>query len=203
RAAKEESDSIAKANDDDIGEALNTLADLDLSGLTLSDFCTNAVDVVLGVVQDDEWVEQYAEPGVIGGVLANSGLDDLIKEHRTGTVEEQDLVDLMTLESNPILYKAKFFELHAKMVSNLEQLRIDFADPAKIKAMLRDLLKIGGFEGEQIDQVMEVIDNPEILAAQIKALLNDPFVNHELTRAAESLSNAASVLEDADLDEDE
>ena len=28
---------------------------------------------------------------------------------------------------------------------------------------------------------MEVIDNPEILAAQIKALLNDPFVNHEVS----------------------
>lgn len=188
---------------DDVAQALAALADADLTKLSLSELCTSLIDVVIETVQDEEWLGQFAEPGVLGGLFATSGLGAVLGEDGVASVEKDDLLELISLEGSPILYKTKFYELAEKTVGKLVKLRMEVSDPATLRAMLKDVLTTAGLDREQIKQVMEIVEHPEMLAAQINALLSDPTVVQELTKAAETLFNAASVFEDSDLDSDE
>eukprot|EP00904_Undaria_pinnatifida_P005449 jgi/Undpi1/2033/HiC_scaffold_12.g05419.m1 len=204
---------------DDIEQALAALADADLSKLSLSELCTSLIDVVIETIQDEEWLGQFAEPGVIERLLASFGLYAMLGDESMVPVEKNDILELISLEGSPILYKTKFYELAEKTIGKLVKLRMEVSDPATLRAMLKDMLTTIGLDREQLNQVMEIIEHPEMLSNLINALLGDPTVVPELTKAAETLFNAAgktlfdaasktlfnaaSVFEDSDLDSDE
>lgn len=183
------------------GQALGMLKDIDMSKLSLSEICTYLIDVAIDILQDSETMEPFAEPGVIRELLDNAGLEAMLEDDTLASAERDDLVTLLALENNAVLYRTKFAQLLDKAVGKLISLRLDVVQPAKLRSMLRDLLKSAGFEREQINQTMELLENPQMLASQLEVLLNDPAVTAEITKAMDMFTQTQDLLGDAEIDE--
>eukprot|EP00752_Nemacystus_decipiens_P013873 g12318.t1 len=201
KAAGQDNGNMGGGMADEVESVLAALADADLSSLSLSELCTSAIDVLLEIIKDEEWIGQFAEPGVIGELTQNAGMSAVLGDDSFSSPEKTDLLELLSLENSPILYKTKFRELADKMIGKLVSLRMDVSNPTKLRAMIKDLLLTAGLDDATIAQVMEVAEHPEILAAQIKGLVSDPAVKQQLTAALDGFMSGVEAAAEFDTDE--
>ncbi|CAM9288680.1 unnamed protein product [Ectocarpus sp. 6 AP-2014] len=188
---------------DEVGSILAQVADMDLSQLSLSELGTNVIDMFLETIKDEQFISQFAEPGVVGELAQNSGLSALLGEDGMASVEKDDLLALLALEDSPILYKTKFYEIVDKFIGKTVAFRMDVANPVKLRRLVLETLQAAGLDQPMITQIMEVVEHPEIMAQQIKAMASDPTVIEQAKAAAEGFMTGMEVGNDMDYDDDE
>eukprot|EP00903_Cladosiphon_okamuranus_P017838 g16416.t1 len=201
KAAGQDNGNMGSGMADEVESVLAALADADLSSLSLSELCTSAIDAVLEVVKDEEWIGQFAEPGAIAELAKNSGMGPMLRDDSIYSPEKQDILELLALEDSPVLYKTKFYEVSEKYIGKLVSLRMDVADPVKLRTMIKEMLLAAGLDEATTAQAMEIAEHPEILAAQIKSIVSDPAVKQQLTDALDGFMAAADAASDIDTDE--
>ncbi|CAM9761136.1 unnamed protein product [Ectocarpus fasciculatus] len=188
---------------DEVGSILANIADMDLSQLSLSELGTNLIDALLETIKDEQFISHFAEPGVMADLAQNSGLSAMLGDEGMASVERDDLLALLALEDSPILYKTKFYEIVDKFIGKMVAFRMDVADPVKLRRLVMETLQAVGLDQPTIAQIMDVVEHPEIMAQQIKAMASDPTVIQQAKAAAESWMTGMEQVNDMDLDDEE
>ncbi|CAN0162655.1 unnamed protein product [Pylaiella littoralis] len=186
---------------DQIGSFLSSLETVDLSQFSLGELCTSMIDMALEVVKDEQFVGQFAEPGVIGEMALAPSAAAFLTDDSVESPMKDAILELLSLESSPVLYKTKVYEMAEQAAAFLVSLRMDVADPVKLNEMIKYFFRTFGADEEFIAQIMEVVTNPEVLAAEVKKLLVNPATMQQIQQGIEGFTTGMDASQDLDEDQ--